>query len=174
MRKNKFFDTIMIALVLMIGFRIMFPNALGGAGSSAESPASPYAVTLPHYDTVEDAMTYYLSLEGAYSNIDGSYKPDFNSTLICGPIFSSLETVRIHYDTNNSLNTASIAPEETGVINSQGSPVFYVGDTLWYMHAVCLSEFFYWRMSESNIGYVINFYVDAEDVPSCYAPFAAV
>lgn len=180
MRKNKFFDTIMIALILMIGFRIIFPNAFSGVGSSSDLPASPYVVTLPHYDTIGDAMAYYVSLDGAHCEYD-DFNPGFvNGTSLCGPFFSSLETVRIDYsfvavasliDNMRSPAAPASLDSDSGTISSVGAPVFYVGDTLWYMHAASLSEIWHCDIrGDSGLSYTIN----SDDASQCYAPFSYV
>lgn len=50
MRKNRFFDTIMIALILMIGFKILFPDAF-----------KPAQVTVNAYIEPSDVQVEYVS-----------------------------------------------------------------------------------------------------------------
>ena len=140
MRKNKFFDTIMIALILMIGFRIIFPNAFPGNPDTPNTPGidTSRMVTLPVYAdfhalnadslfaALENELCFPLAVEE-----DASWA--FNGdNFISGPFYSTAEV--LHVDSAISSNLDAV---ERKNFDSRGFPVFYVGDDLYYMHMQC-------------------------------------
>lgn len=154
MRKNKFFDTIMIALILMIGFRIIFPGAFSGAAGDS-SVVDPHSVTLVSYESIESAMAYYTSLDGAHCESEsGKYNPGLTEgTDVLGAFFSPLSSVRFKIEDASVASPTpdlelssvdddvSLYADSSGWSDSVGTPAFYVGDTLWYIHSIYYAEY---------------------------------
>lgn len=156
MRKNKFFDTIMIALILMIGFRIIFPGAF--SGTAGDSPAvDPHSVSLVSYETIESALAYYNSLDGAHCESEsGTYNKGLSEgTGVLGAFFSPLSSVRYKLEYTSVAsppdpglelsalddNASLYAADSAGWSSSTGTPVFFVGDTLWYIHSIYYCDY---------------------------------
>lgn len=161
MRKNKFFDTIMIALILMIGFRIIFPGAFSGAAGDS-SAVDPHSVALVSYESIESAMAYYTSLDGAHCESEsGKYNPGLTEgTDVLGAFFSPLSSVRykVEYisvaspgsglELSSVDDNVSLYADSSGWSSSTGTPAFFVGDTLWYIHSIYYAEF----LNQQTIG----------------------
>ena len=140
MRKNKFFDSIMICLVLMIAVKVMFPNAFGCSGST-DNPVLPpvdtsHMVELPVFDTIDKAISEFesqASLDStSYYGVDeNSVNYILSSTRWFGRFYSTVKKIQCAYTLDN--------PDLTGVeLNtySSGIPLFYVGDVLYYLHTL--------------------------------------
>lgn len=156
MRKNKFFDTIMIALILMIGFRIIFPGAFSGA--AGDSPvADPHSVSLVSYETIDSALAYYNSLDGAHCESEsGTYNKGLSEgTDVLGAFFSPLSSVRYKIESTSVAsppgpglelfalddNASLYAVDSSEWLSSTGTPAFFVGDTLWYIHSIYYCDY---------------------------------
>lgn len=149
MRKNKFFDTIMIALILMIGFRIIFPGAFPGNPDTPDNPDNPGIDTSHMVDLPVFADVAALKADGRFFNyldsvsvrddikiVDGSQITAYfdGQGTYMGPIYFSAEVV--HVDKAVSIGAD---PDEGQVdtrenYDSRGIPAFYIGDSLYYLH----------------------------------------
>lgn len=171
MRKNKFFDTIMICLVLMIAVKVMFPNAFGGSSSpSTDNPDAPsvdtsYMVKLPVYADLAEAENAIFSPAKNLSNyFYGFSEPDMASTIInngisiYGCFYSTVSEISVGV----SIDDPSVSPDASMI--SVGIPTFYIGDTLYYCHSNCIPADFAVFMSfdiDPNETYLIPYYQGA-------------
>ena len=144
MRKNKFFDSIMIALVLMIAVKIMFPNAFGGSSSSTENPDVPpvdlsHMVKLPVYaDLTEAENALFSPAKNLSVYFYGFSEPEAASTIISNKlsIFSFFYSTVSEISVGVSTDDQSVSAD--GSMISVGIPTFYIGDTLYYQHSNCI------------------------------------
>ncbi len=94
MRKNKFFDTIMIALILMCSFKLLYPDAFTfnvTVNSNSSSLEDTQFASL-EFDTFEDFFNY----EGLSSDtVGGTY-----SGLSCYGqyVYADAESINVNYE----------------------------------------------------------------------------
>lgn len=154
MRKNKFFDTIMIALVLLIAVKVMFPNALGGSSPSTDNPDAPavdmsHMVELPIFDTIDDAGSQFES----QAILDSPYYYGFDENAVNDIITGTTPCAGRFYSTVDRI-PCSISMDNPDVASmerdrySVGIPVFYVGNDLYYLHTLLFApDYSNWYIS---------------------------
>ena len=149
MKRNRFFDTIMIALILMIGFKLLYPDAFtqnitvnventGGSSNSGSSDSSG------DNDSGNDSGN---------DNIDTSDLPEITAFMEYEPIYNGYDHADIMIEESQYLNEnfRYMSPEDVVSLGGEftyfyanamniefidggryGKPVFVLDGEIWY------------------------------------------
>ncbi len=139
----------MIALILMIGFRIIFPGAFPGNPDTPDNPGTPgidtsHMVDLPVFAdaaALEADGRFFAYLDTASKKYDVAISDGSTggSTfggqgVIMGPIYFASETIHIDKAYSQGADEVEGQVAEKTDFDSHGIPAFYIGDTLFYLH----------------------------------------
>lgn len=143
MRKNKFFDVIMISLILMCSFKLLYPdaftfNVIVNTSASGSSQGSQDKLDLPEYSSIAECMNEY---------IDATFCP-------CSSLDGDTPGGDTLYCNSRNVNICMIDSQKCYSLTSSDA-CFYINGELWYQF-----DIFSYVDDDFGFGYFIDYDCD--------------